>query len=197
VAERPEDAPSTHPFIERVVGTRVLHRGRYLTFRIDTVERVDGSRAERDICGHPGAVAILAVDEADRVLMVRQFRVATGEVLLEIPAGTLDVDPASGRVEDPDIAARRELEEETGQRAAEWRTIGRFWTAPGFATEEMHLYLARRLTTVRETLGEDEDERLELERIPFAEALALAERGEIRDAKTLVGLFWLARLGAA
>lgn len=188
-----EDAPSSRQLPERVVASRVLHRGRYLTFRVDTIERPDGSRAQRDICGHPGAVAIVALDEDDRVLLVRQFRLATGESLLEIPAGTLDV-AADGVIEDPDAAARRELLEETGQRAAEWRTLGRFWTAPGFATELMHLYLARGLTTVRDKLGEDEDEQLELERIPLAQALLLAERGDIRDAKTLVGLFWLARL---
>lgn len=191
-----EDAPSSPPPSERVVASRVLHRGRYLTFRVDTIERPDGSQAQRDICGHPGAVAIVALDADDRVLMVRQFRFATGESLLEIPAGTLDV-TADGAVEDPDDAARRELLEETGQQAAEWQTLGRFWTAPGFATELMHLYLARGLTTVRDKLGEDEDEQLELERIPLAEALVLAERGDIRDAKTLVGLFWLARLERA
>lgn len=182
---------------ERVVGSRVLHRGRYLTFRVETVERPDGSRTERDICGHPGAVAILALDEADRLLLVRQFRLATGGWLLEVPAGTLDPDPSTGGVEDPDHAARRELEEETGQRAASWRKIGTFWTAPGFATEEMHLYLARGLTTVRTTLGEDDDEQLELVRLPWDEAVRLAEGGEIHDAKSLVGLFWLARLKTA
>jgi ADP-ribose pyrophosphatase len=192
----PEAQPSPPPYVERIVESRVLHRGRYLTFRVDTVERPDGSRAQRDIAGHPGAVAILALDDERRLLLVRQFRVATGEALLEIPAGTLDVTD-DGAIEDPDLAARRELEEETGQQAAEWRTVGRFWTAPGFATEEMHLYLARGLTTVRDTLGEDEDEHLELERIPLGEALAMAEGGQIRDAKTLVGIFWLARLEAS
>jgi ADP-ribose pyrophosphatase len=194
VPARPEDARPAEPFVERVVESRVLHRGRYLTFRIDTIERPDGSRAERDICGHPGAVAVVAIDDEDRVLMVRQSRVATGEVLLELPAGTLDVDATSGDVEEPASAARRELLEETGQEAADWRPIGRFWTAPGFATEEMHLFLAGGLRTVRDELGEDEDEQLELLRVPWAEALALADSGEIRDAKSLVGLFWLARL---
>jgi ADP-ribose pyrophosphatase len=194
VPARPEDARPAEPFVERVVESRVVHRGRYLTFRIDTIERPDGSRAERDICGHPGAVAVVAIDDEDRVLMVRQSRVATGEVLLELPAGTLDVDATSGDVEEPASAARRELLEETGQEAADWRAIGRFWTAPGFATEEMHLFLAGGLRTVRDELGEDEDEQLELLRVPWAEALALADSGEIRDAKSLVGLFWLARL---
>jgi ADP-ribose pyrophosphatase len=188
-----EDAPESDPSRERVVASRVLHRGRYLTFRIDTIERPDGSRADRDICGHPGAVAIIALDAADRVLLVRQFRLAAGGSLLEVPAGTLEVDPAGG-VEDPALAARRELEEETGHRAAEWRHIGSFWTAPGFATEEMHLFLARGLELVSESLGEDDDERLELERIPFREAVGLAEAGRIRDAKSLVALFWLDRL---
>ncbi|HYM83613.1 MAG TPA: NUDIX hydrolase [Candidatus Dormibacteraeota bacterium] len=178
---------------ERVVASRVLHRGRYLTFRIDTIERPDGSRAERDICGHPGAVAVVALDGDDRVLLVRQFRIATGSELLEIPAGTLEVAP-DGSVEDPDAAARRELEEETGQRASTWQKLGTFWTAPGFATEAMHLYLASGLEHVRDTLGEDDDERLELVRLPWREAVELAAAGGVHDAKSLVGLFWLARL---
>jgi ADP-ribose pyrophosphatase len=194
IDDRRLDAPEPPGQPERIVDSRVVRRGRYLTFRVDTVERPDGSRTERDIAGHPGAVAILAIDEDDRVLLVRQFRIATGGSLLEIPAGTLEVAP-DGTIEDPDLAAHRELEEETGQDAAEWRKLGMFWTAPGFATELMHLYLARGLTTVRDTLGEDEDEQLELERIPVADLLAMADRGEIRDAKTLVGLFWLSRLG--
>jgi ADP-ribose pyrophosphatase len=192
----PEDAHPVHPFSERVVASRVLHRGRYLTFRIDTVERPDGSRAERDICGHPGAVAIVALDADDRVMLVRQFRLATGGELLEVPAGTLEVDP-SGAVEDPAVAARRELEEETGHRASDWRALGSFWTAPGFATEEMYLYLARDLELVRDRLGEDDDERLELVPMPLADAVELAEAGRIRDAKSLVALFWLDRLRAA
>ena len=96
--------------------------GRYLTFRVDTIERADGSRGTREIAGHPGAVAILAVDADDRVLLVRQYRVAVGEALLEIPAGTLDV-ADDGSIEDPDLAAPRELEEETGMRAGSWRRI--------------------------------------------------------------------------
>ena len=181
--------------IERVVDTQVLHKGHYMEFRVDTVERADGSRAKRDIVGHPGAVAILAIDASDRVLLVRQFRVATRGVLLEIPAGTLDVDALTGETEDPDLAAARELEEETGYRAGSWRKLASFWTAPGFATELMHLYLATDLRPAdKNRLGPDEDERLELERVPFRDALAKAERGEIADAKSLVALLWYGRL---
>jgi len=176
------------------VASRVLHKGRYLTFRIDTIERADGSRATREIAGHPGAVAILAVDGEDHVLMVRQYRVAAGQALLEIPAGTLDV-AADGTIEDPAVAAPRELEEETGMRAGSWRLLGRFYSAPGFTSELMHLYLATDLRLADgHRLGPDEDEHLLLERMPVSEALAAADRGEIADAKSLVGLLWLARL---
>jgi ADP-ribose pyrophosphatase len=137
-------------------------------------------------------VAILAIDDEDRVLLVRQYRVAVGEALLEVPAGTLDIGD-EGAVEDPDLAARRELEEETGMRAGSWRRIASFFTAPGFASELMHLYLATDLRPADgDRLTPDEDERLLLERLPWRDAVAAAERGELRDGKTLVALLWLA-----
>lgn len=181
---------------ERVVASRVLHRGRYLEFRVDTIERADGSRSERDIAGHPGAVAVVAIDADDRVLLVRQWRTPAERVLLEIPAGTLDVDPATGAIEDPELAVRRELEEETGYRAGTWQRLTSFFTAPGFTTEHMTLYLAKDLVPAHpdERLGPDEDEHLRLERRPFGEALAAVESGEIVDAKSIVGLLWVARV---
>jgi len=183
---------------ETVVASRVVHQGHYLTFRVDTIERADGSRAERDVVGHPGAVAILAVDPDGEVLLVRQFRVPAGRVLLEIPAGTLDVDAATGAIEDHALAARRELEEETGYRAGTWRHLASFWTAPGFATELMHLWLATDLRPADgERLGPDEDEHLRLERMPLRDAVAATERGEIADAKSILGLLWLDRLHIA
>jgi ADP-ribose pyrophosphatase len=179
-----------------VVGTEILHRGRLGDFRIDTVRFSDGRESSREILGHPGAVAIVALDPEDRVLLVRQWRTAAGRILLEIPAGTLDlVDPVARSIEDPGRAARRELEEETGYRATTWRKLAAFWTVPGFATELMHLYLATDLSpALGDRLGPDEDERLELVRLPWAEAGAAVERGDICDAKSIVGLFWLARL---
>ncbi len=182
---------------ERLVSSRTLHHGRYLTFRVDTIERADGTLGTREICGHPGAVAILALDDQDRVLLVRQWRHAAGQALLEIPAGTLDVDEATGAIEDPALAAPRELEEETGFRAAAWRRLASFWTAPGFAEELMHLYLATDLRPADENRrGPDEDERLHLVAMPWRDAVAAAERGEIHDAKSILGLLWLARLKA-
>jgi ADP-ribose pyrophosphatase len=185
------------PLEEQVVGSEVVHRGRYMQFRVDTIERADGSRGTRDVVGHPGAVAVLALDDAGRLLLVRQWRIPAGGALLEIPAGTLDVH--DGVTEDPDVAARRELEEETGHRAAGWRKLASFWTAPGFASELMHLYLATDLAGVAEDddrLGPDEDEHLELRHVPLGEALAMVDRGEISDAKSILGILWLDRLRA-
>jgi ADP-ribose pyrophosphatase len=182
---------------ETVIGSEILHRGRLGDFRLDTVRFSDGRTSTREILGHPGAVAIVAVDPDDNVLLVRQWRTAADRLMLEIPAGTLDrVEPA-GTIEDPDRAAPRELEEETGYRAASWRKLATFWTVPGFASELMHLYLATDLAPAHgDRLGPDEDERLDLIRMPFDQALAAVDRGEICDAKSIVGLFWVARLRA-
>jgi ADP-ribose pyrophosphatase len=114
--------------------------------------------------------------------------------MLEIPAGTLDVH--DGMVEDPDIAARRELEEETGHRATTWRKLARFWTAPGFTTELMHLYLATGIAgaDADSRLSPDEDERLVLVHCSIPDAVAMVEAGEITDAKTILGVLWVDRL---
>lgn len=140
-------------------------------------------------------MAILALDADDRVALVRQWRLAADDALLEIPAGGLDL-TGDGSKEDPAVAARRELEEETGVRAGSWRKLGAFYSAPGFTDELMHLYLATDLSPAGDDgrLGPDEDERLILEWRPWREAVAAAEAGEIRDAKSIVGLFWLARV---
>lgn len=180
--------------LETPVDSRVIHRGAYLTFRIDTIRDAEGRLRTRDVVEHPGAVAILGIVDAD-VLLVRQFRTPVGRMLLEIPAGTLDRLP-DGSVEAPDIAAPRELAEETGYRAATWRLLGRFFTAPGFATEEMHLYLATDLEAIQGYAGPGTDELLHLERVPIPRAVEMAETGLIDDAKSLAGLFWLDRLAA-
>ena len=193
------DAPpfGDDPLEEHVVAREVVHRGRYLEVRIETIARADGSGGTRDVVGHPGAIAVLAVDDDRRLMLVRQWRVPARQAMLEIPAGTLDVH--DGVTEDPDLAARRELEEETGHRATTWRKLSSFWTAPGFATELMHLYLATGIAGVDgdDRLTPDEDERLELRHVPIADALAMVDAGEITDAKTILGILWLDRLERA
>lgn len=190
----PNPSLAEDPLRETLVSSEVIRQSRILEFRIDTIELPDGHRSTRDIAAHPGGVCIVAIDPQDRVLFVRQWRHATGGPLLEIPAGTLDR-LGDGSIEEHAGAASRELEEETGSRAGSWQYLGAFYTAPGFTSELMHLYLATDLTAADgEALHPDEDERLELRPIPFADALAMVERGEIRDAKSMIGLFRVARL---
>lgn len=181
------------PLRELLLERQVLHAGKYLTFHLDTVVDVDARPHRREVIVHPGGVAMVPLLESGEVLFVRQYRHAVTEICLELPAGTLDRSD-DGSPEDPHSAAVRELAEETGHEAADWRTLGNFFTAPGFATELMHLYLARGLRPLEGYGGPDPDERLELVRLTWTEALDMAERGEIRDAKTLVALFWVDRL---
>ena len=180
--------------VETTIASRPIHTGRYLSVRVDTVRDADGREHTRDIIEHPGAVAIVALDEG-QVLMVHQYRSPAGRVLVEIPAGTLER-LADGSTEDPALAAARELGEETGSAAATWRHLGAFYTAPGFAEEYMHLYLATDVTPIAGHVP-DEDERLRVERVPWREAVRWALEGRLEDAKSLVGLMWLERLVAA
>jgi len=171
---------------ERLVSSQPIYQGRIVRFRVDTVALPDGSTALREIIGTPGAVTILPLTEDGQVRMVRQYRSAIGQFLLELPAGTLEPN------EPPEQAAPRELAEETGDRAAHWQRLGGFYTVPGICNEYIHLFLATGLTP-GET-NREADEYLEVVTLPLAEALAMIRRGEIRDAKTIIGLLMAAKL---
>jgi ADP-ribose pyrophosphatase len=161
-----------------------------MTFVSDTIEAPDGRRHQREIVFHPGAVTVVAILPDGRVLLVRQYRHAAGRVLLELPAGTLDRQD-DGSIEDPLDAARRELSEETGYRAASWRRLAGFWTAPGFASEHMTLFLATDLSADPDHGGPDPDERLLVETLTLPELRERVEHDEIEDAKTIIGVLWL------
>jgi ADP-ribose pyrophosphatase len=138
---------------------------------------------EREIVEHPGAVAIVAVDADDRVVLVRQLREPARKKLLELPAGTLEED------EEPLACGRRELQEETGLRGGDWSELAAFWTTPGFCREHMTLFLAERVEEGEAAL--EDDEQVELVRWPVAD---LGDRlAEVEDAKTLAGLLLLLR----
>jgi ADP-ribose diphosphatase len=169
---------------ERTVASQRPWEGRLISVRVDQVELSSGRTTSREIVEHPGAVGILAWDGA-RLAMVRQWRHPTGRELLEIPAGTLD--PG----EDPATTARRELGEECGVAAEAWEQGPSFYTAPGFCTELLTLFIATGLREVR--VESPEDEELELAWLGLPDALHAVDTGEIIDAKSVAGVLWLAR----
>ena len=166
---------------ERVGGEEVF-AGKVFKVHRDRFRYEDGDEAEREIARHPGAVGMVAHD-GERLYLVRQPRETVGDpALLEIPAGKLDEDG-----EDPLDTAKRELAEEIGKGAREWRFLTRFYSTPGFADEEVHVYLATDLYD--ESAEAEENERIEIVEVPLDDLDSVVE--ECRDAKTLIGLLWL------
>lgn len=162
------------------------------TSRFDVVEVArplrDGGVRTRAIIRHPGAVTILPLVDDGHVCLIRNFRVAIGQVLTELPAGTLDPQ------EDPRVAAERELAEETGYRAARWQFLHAFYLSPGILDERMHLYLASEL--VAGTPAREPGEEIENLVVPWDEALHWVHSGRIQDAKTIVALLFYEMLRA-
>ena len=165
---------------ERTIATEAELTGSRVTLRVERVRLEDGTEAVRDVVHHPDSVAIVPVDGAGNVVMVRQYRKAAGRALLELPAGVIDGD------EPPPAAARRELREETGLDATDLTELGAFFASPGSMTECIHSFLAWGLYD--HPLPADADERISVERVPFRDAVALARSGGIGDAKTLAAL---------
>lgn len=173
--------------LERVKSEEI-YQGYAIKVRKDTLRLPDGKEITRDVIAHPGAVVVVAVENGE-LLFVRQYRHAAGEALLELVAGTRE--PG----EEPEVTAGREIQEEAGYKAGKITKLGEFFSAPGFCSELLHLYLAEELTPSR--LPGDEDEEIELERYTLQEAVRMALAGEFRDAKTLAGvLLYAQRVGA-
>ncbi len=169
--------------------TRRIYTGRVVRLDVDTVRFPDGSTGQLELIRHPGAAAIVpcASDPpgADpTILLIRQYRYATGGQLWEIPAGTLD--PG----EDPEACARRELLEETGVTAARLQRLTSIWTTPGFTNEVIHLYLATGLTSGEPS--RERDEFIEVVPQPLSRVRALIRDGEISDAKTVAAILYMA-----
>jgi ADP-ribose pyrophosphatase len=161
---------------------RNVFTGRVLTLNLEQVRLPNGRVAELEIAHHPGGAAVVAIDDAGRVCLLRQFRHAAGGWLTELPAGKLD----GG--EPPLECARRELAEEAGVTARQWDKLGECWSSPGVLTEVVHLFLARGLAPA--DAQPEEHEVLEASWVPFDEAVDRAARAELRDAKSLIGLLW-------
>ena len=168
--------------------SHIAWQGSSWRLRVDEVMLPDGERFERGIVEHPGAVILIplmATDNGYEVLMVRQYRAAIEESILEVPAGT------KGWQEDWLVCAQRELREETGYRAGKLTSLGQFWPAPGFSSELMTLYVATELT--HDPLPADVDEEIEVVPVALAEVVAMAWDGRLQDGKSIIGILRTAR----
>lgn len=164
-----------------LVSSRSIHDGRIVKLALEEVRLPNGNTVTLEVIKHPGAAAVVPVDDDGNVVLVRQYRHATGSWLLEIPAGKLD-HPG----ESPEECARREVEEETGYRAGRLVSLGWIWTTPGFTDEKIWLYLASELTPAQSNL--QPDEALSVEKLPLPEAVRRAASGEIVDGKSVCAL---------
>jgi ADP-ribose pyrophosphatase len=171
---------------ETVTHSERLYEGRIVKLRVDSVTLPNGAASKREIIEHGGAIAVVPIDANNNVLLVRQFRLATGGPLLEIPAGGIE----SG--EDPAEAAARELAEEIGFAPGKLTKLCSGYVAPGYCTELIHIYLAEQLTP--QSAHTDSDEFVETVSVPLEKAIAMIGTGEIIDLKSISGLTLAARL---
>jgi ADP-ribose pyrophosphatase len=171
------------------IASRRVHTGRIVNLDVDTIRFPDGSIGELEIFRHPGAAAVVPflsdpAGDDPQVLLIKQYRYAAGGFIYEVPAGRLD------HGEDPAVCARRELIEETGCTPSSVEYLTTICTTPGFCDEVIHLFMAVGLTTGESKL--EKDEFLEVERMSLSQALAMIQRGEIRDSKTICALLYAA-----
>lgn len=168
------------------VRSEYIYHGRVVTLRIDTITTPDGREIKREVVEHRGAVAIVPRLDAETVLMIRQYRPAVGETLLEIPAGTCEAG------EDADTTANRELEEEIGYRAGKLRRMFSQYLAPGYSSEVLHAYFGEDLRPSR--AAADEDEEIEVVPVKIVDIEPMILDGRIKDAKSIAALLVALRL---
>ena len=163
-----------------LLGSRNIYKGKIVDLAVEKVRLPNGHVTEMELVRHPGASAVVPVDETGHALLIRHYRHATGGFLLEVPAGKLD--PG----ESPERCAEREVEEETGFKVGRLQSLGWIWTTPGFTNEKIWLFLGRELSAASQHL--QSDEVLTVERVPLDEAVSMALRGEITDSKSICAL---------
>ena len=166
-----------------VHATRRIHEGRVLNLRLDEIDARDGGTRWVEVVEHAGGAGVIALPSPDTILLVRQYRHAVGETTWEVPAGMIDGSEA------PEVAAKREFEEETGFRAERVRRLFSLYPSPGFLAERVHLFVAEGLTK-GESAWDDDEEFEDVREWKLDEAWACVERDEWRDAKTQIALQW-------
>lgn len=171
-------------FEEKTLHTEEIFKGRIISLQVDDVALPNGNTAKREVIKHPGAVAVIALTDDNKIVMVEQYRKALERSIIEIPAGKLEPGEA------PAITARRELEEETGYGCEELTYIQSFATSPGFADEVIHLYAATKLYTIENPVAGDDDEFVELLHVTIDEAQEMVASQQIYDAKTAFAVIW-------
>jgi len=170
---------------EKTLKSEHIFSGRIIQVQVDEVELPNGKTSTRELVKHPGAVAIIAVTDDNKIVMVEQYRKPLEKTIVEIPAGKLE------KGEEPSLCAKRELEEETGYDCQSLELISSFYTSPGFADEIIHVYLAKGLSKKENAAGLDEDEFVNLMEITLEEAQTLIEEQRIFDAKTIFAVQYL------
>ncbi|NRD80648.1 NUDIX hydrolase [Bacillus sp. BRMEA1] len=170
---------------EKTIQSEEIFSGKIISLHLQEVELPNGKTSKREIIKHPGAVAILAVTEENKIVMVEQYRKALERTIVEIPAGKLE------KEEKPELCAIRELEEETGYECSSLELLTSFYTSPGFADEIVHVYMAKGLKKKENAATLDEDEFVNVEKITLDKALQYIKEQKIYDAKTIYAVQYL------
>lgn len=178
-------ADSMEHLIEKMISSKEIFKGRVIDLYVEEVQLPNGNKSTREIVKHPGAVAVIAITPEDKIVMVEQFRKPLGRTIVEIPAGKLE------KGEEPEVTAKRELEEETGYTCSDLRPLISFYTSPGFADELVHLFITEKLVKLKELVQLDEDEFLDVKEVTLEEAMEMVQNQQIYDAKTAFAVQYL------
>lgn len=168
---------------EQTVSTRDIYTGKIITVKVSTVEIRDQRYSQREIVYHPGGSCIAAVNENNKIVLVKQFRKPIEKFTIELPAGKLELG------EDPKECVKRELFEETGHILTELRFIKHIYTSPGISNEKLHFYFGK--VSPKDEPMQSDDEITEVIEVTIDEAISMIKSGEITDAKTIIGVYWL------
>jgi ADP-ribose pyrophosphatase len=172
-------------FEEKTINSERIYDGKIIDLQVDKVLLPDGNKAKRELVKHPGAAAVIPITKEDKIVLIEQYRKPLEKSIIEIPAGKVE------KGEDPETAAIRELEEETGYTTSELSLVTSFYTSPGFADELIHIFITDELKPLDAPAAKDDDEFMEIMELTLDEAKQLVEEERIHDAKTNYAILYL------